>query len=166
MYSRATPELGMGDSTPNRRRLLAAIGAVGTVGLGGCSSGGESTSDRTPEERLSAFLAEGRSARGYEGLVDATGREELVIEVGAESGLAFAPAGVRISTGTTVSWQWTGRGGQHNVASVSESAFEFQSGNPQLTREPFEQSFSEQGVGLYVCRPHRGVGMKGGLIVE
>jgi len=156
----------MGDSTPSRRRLLAAIGAAGAVGIAGCSRDGGSTSDRTPEERLSAFLAEGRSARGYDGLVDATGREELVIEVGAESGLAFAPAGVRISTGTTVSWQWTGRGGQHNVASASESAFEFRSGNPELTREPFERSFDERGVGLYVCRPHRGIGMKGGLIVE
>ncbi|TVT94158.1 plastocyanin/azurin family copper-binding protein, partial [Haloferax volcanii] len=52
---------------------------------------------------------------GYE---DLRGQSEVTIEVGAEGNggaLAFSPAGVWIDTGTTVTWEWTGEGGGHNV---------------------------------------------------
>ncbi|MDZ7745607.1 MAG: halocyanin domain-containing protein [Halobacteriales archaeon] len=158
----------MDESTPTRRQLLGALGAAGTVGIAGCSSGGNGGgSGEGPEARVSAFLSGGRPARGYDEIVDMTGQDEVVVKVGAGSkGLAFAPAAVRISTGTTISWQWTGQGGGHNVVSASDSDFDFQSGNPKLEGDPFEQSFDNTGVGLYYCRPHRSLGMEGGLIVE
>ncbi len=58
---------------------------------------------------------------GYE---DLRGQSEVTIEVGASGNggnLAFAPAGIWIDTGTTVTWEWTGEGGGHNVV-ASEGA--------------------------------------------
>ncbi|RNJ26134.1 halocyanin domain-containing protein [Halosegnis longus] len=158
----------MDESTLTRRRLLGTLGAAGAVGIAGCSSGGNGGgSTGGPEERVSTFLSSGRPARGYDEIIDMTGQDEVVVEVGAGgNGLAFAPAAVRISTETTVSWQWTGRGGRHNVVAASDSDFDFQSGSPKLEADPFERSFDDAGVGLYYCGPHRSLGMEGALIVE
>ncbi|TKX53002.1 halocyanin, partial [Halorubrum sp. SP3] len=47
---------------------------------------------------------------------DARGQDEVTISVGAGSnGLAFDPTLVWVDEGTTVTWEWTGAGGSHNV---------------------------------------------------
>ncbi|MFC7175591.1 plastocyanin/azurin family copper-binding protein [Halosegnis marinus] len=51
------------------------------------------------------------------------------------------------------------------MASDGDSDFDFDSGDPKQTGDPFEQSFDDTGVGLYVCEPHRSLGMKGGIVV-
>jgi halocyanin-like protein len=75
---------------------------------------------------------------------------------------AFAPPAVRIGTGTTVRWRWTGEGSQHNVVHEG-GAFE-----SQLTSEAghtFEHEFGEPGVYRYYCTPHRMLDMKGVVVV-
>lgn len=157
----------------SRRRFVAAAGTAGAAGLAGCSSGGaEATpTDYTESEtRVAAFLNASVADDTFDGtFVDATGQEELVVDVGADgngAAYAFAPVAVRVSAGTTVSWQWTGQGGLHNVVSVPDSDAEFDSGNPKQDGDPFEQSLDDTGVALYVCEPHRSLGMKGGITVE
>jgi halocyanin-like protein len=103
----------------------------------------------------------------YDGsLVDATGRETVTVTVGAEgngSAFAFDPVAVKLESGTTVQWDWTGNGGSHAV--------EFQSldvDTPEVTNEPgvnYEYTFSETGTYRYACIPHRSLGAKAGVVV-
>lgn len=126
--------------------------------------GDASASDGVPDA-IDEFLAD---ARLYDGSIDdRTGEDEVVVDVGGGSdGLAFDPAALRIDAGATVRWEWTGEGGAHNVVSDEESASEFDSGDAvDDADEVFEQSFDDDGIQLYVCTPHRSVGMLGAIDV-
>jgi len=102
----------------------------------------------------------------YSEVADATGQDEVTVSVGAEGNggaFAFDPPAVQVDPGTTVVWEWTGEGGQHNV--VAEEGGDFES---ELTAEAgftFEQTFDSEGVVKYYCQPHRGLGMKGVVVV-
>ena len=102
-------------------------------------------------------------ANNFDGSVtDATGQDEVTVDVGAGDGLAFGPAAVHVDNGATVVWEWTGEGGSHNV--VHEGG-NFES---ELTAEEgftFEQTFEEDGVYNYYCQPHKSLGMKGSVVV-
>lgn len=137
---------------------------------------GDTGADEDPQARMVSYLEAEPQARAYGGGVqDATDGDEVTVQVGAgENGLAFDPPGMRISSGTTVIWEWTGEGGAHNVASTTESDhdleggdsdFDFYSGEPQEDGT-YEETFDETGVGLYMCEPHAQSGMKGGFVVE
>jgi halocyanin-like protein len=179
----------------DRRRFIAGVGATAlSVGLAGCSSNGngdgdgngddtespEPTDSPTPtpggggggadvsdeqQSRVDEFVA----SDNYDGtIVDMTGQDEVVVDVGAQGNggaFAFDPPAVAISSSTTVSWQWTGEGGTHNVVSVSDSDFDFDSGDAKETGDPFEQSFDNTGVGLYECEPHASLDMVGAVVV-
>ena len=102
----------------------------------------------------------------YGEVVDATGRDEVTVTVGAEGNggaFAFEPAAVQIDPGTTIVWEWTGEGGQHNV--VAREGADFES---ELTTEAgfrFSQSPDSEGVITYYCQPHQQLGMKGVVVV-
>jgi len=148
----------------NRRRFLRGTGAAIAVGvLAGCTGNGDGGSDapQAIEDHLS-------NANNYDGSIeDMTGESDVTIDVGAGSnGYAFDPAAVRISSGTTVTWEWTGKGSGHNVASVEGSESEFTSGNRvEEEGHTYEQSFDNTGNQLYVCEPHMARGMKGAIEV-
>jgi halocyanin-like protein len=104
----------------------------------------------------------------YDGTVaDTTGQDEAAVDVGAEGnggGFAFGPPAVRVDTGTTVVWSWTGEGGLHNVLAEDDT---FDSGEPVSGSDAtFEYTFSEAGTYLYFCEPHKSLGMKGAIVVE
>lgn len=108
------------------------------------------------------------TARGYDGSIeDKTDEDEIEVFVGfGEDGLAFEPPVIRIETGTTIRWLWTGVGGEHNVVARPESDKQFDSGEAvDSTSEEFEHNFEEAGIGLYWCTPHRAAGMRGGIDV-
>lgn len=101
--------------------------------------------------------------RGFDGVEDQTGEAEVVLDVGSETGLSYAPAAVRVDPGTTVRWRWTGNGGLHDVAFVNadiKTALRSEQG------EPFTHTFAEPGEYRYECTRHAAVGMRGVLIVE
>ena len=137
----------------SRRSVLAGVAAIATAGcLGG--SDGDIESDTYGDWF--------RGANNFEGTVDRTDRSEVTVAVGAGDGFAFDPAAVRVSTGTTVRWEWTGRGAQHNVVEedgVFESELYFDEG------ETFSHTFDEPGVYRYVCTPHQTQGMLGAVEV-
>ncbi|SEK44624.1 halocyanin domain-containing protein [Haloferax larsenii] len=104
---------------------------------------------------------------GYE---DLRGQSEVTIEVGAAGNggnLAFAPAGIWIDPGTTVTWEWTGEGGGHNVkmeegpASLDSGAAVAEAGTT------YEYTFEEgdAGISKYFCAPHKALNMKGAVAV-
>jgi halocyanin-like protein len=103
----------------------------------------------------------------FDGTVDETGQDEVRITVGAEGnggGFAFGPAAVRVSPGTTAIWEWSGKGGAHNV--VAEDGT-FDSGGPASGADTtFEYTAETPGIYRYACTPHETMGMKGALVVE
>jgi halocyanin-like protein len=104
-----------------------------------------------------------RGTRGGGTIVDRTGDETVVVEVGAGDGFQYAPAAVRVDPGTTVQWRWTGRGGLHDVA--------FRNANVRTSLRSeegatFSYTFDTSGEYRYECTPHSGLGMRGVVIVE
>ena len=112
----------------------------------------------------------------YDGTVlDRTGQDDLLIEVGAEGNggnFAYAPSAVVVSTGTEIRWEWTGEGNPHNVEALPEeqlgkSDYSFSSGEPEGgSGVKYTRTLDEQGIVLYHCEPHLALGMKGGIAVE
>ncbi|WP_435073399.1 halocyanin domain-containing protein [Halorubrum sp. HHNYT27] len=153
-------------------RTTAALGAA--TALAGCSGGGDggdggsggSDGDSGGQQFLSqepdygGFLEE---ANNYEQTLDMTDSDSVTVEVGAGEGLAFGPAAVAVSSGTTVTWEWTGEGGQHNVSGADGN---FESETVGEEGHTFEHTFEESGVHTYACTPHEAVGMKGAVYVE
>lgn len=99
----------------------------------------------------------------YEGTVDARTQATVEVLTGSEGGLAYTPPAVAISTGTTVVWEWTGEGGDHNV-SAEDGSFESETTGDDGFQ--FEHTFEEPGIYEYVCTPHEALGMKGAIYVE
>ncbi len=118
---------------------MRLAGASALAALAGCAGGsGGDPSEQTP--------------------VDATGRSGATVAVGAGNGYQFDPPSIRVSAGTTVVWEWTGRGGQHNV--VAEDGT-FESELAVEEGHTFEHAFDEPGTYEYVCVPHQQQGMRG-----
>jgi halocyanin-like protein len=141
--------------TATRRTILKA-GAAATAATAGVAGSASAQSG------LDSWL-EGVS--NYDGVVDKTGSSEVTVEVGAagnNGSFAFGPAAVRVDPGTTVVWEWTGKGGSHNVAAEDGS---FESEMTSSSGHTFEQTFEETGVTKYACTPHEAMGMKGAIVV-
>jgi len=101
----------------------------------------------------------------YDGTVDQRGSDEVTVDVGVDNGgdpYGFGPAAVRISPGSTVVWEWTGRGSSHNVVAEDGS---FESDLAAEAGFTFSHTFEEAGVYRYVCTPHQSLGMKGAIVV-
>ncbi len=101
----------------------------------------------------------------YGGTVDRREAETVSVEVGVQNGdgpYGYGPAAVRVSPGATVRWEWTGRGGSHNV--VAEDA-DFESELVSTEGHTYDHTFETEGVYRYYCTPHRQLGMKGAVVV-
>ncbi|WP_138006751.1 halocyanin domain-containing protein [Halalkalirubrum salinum] len=98
----------------------------------------------------------------YEGTVDARSEDSVTVAVGAGDGIQFDPAAVLVDPGTTVTWEWTGEGGGHNVAEVDGT---FESEVVEDADHTFEHTFEDEGIFQYVCTPHEALGMKGAIAV-
>ncbi|TKX78541.1 halocyanin domain-containing protein [Halorubrum sp. SD626R] len=179
------------DTRLDRRRFVQATTAAGaTLLLAGCSGGGDGGdggdssggsdgsdggdssggSDGSGGSGNTAYLSEEPDyggwfdgANNYDQTVDATGQDEVTVDVGAGDGLSFGPAAVAVSPGTTVVWEWTGEGGGHNVAAESG---DFESETVSEAGHTLEHTFEESGIHEYVCTPHEAVGMKGAVVVQ
>ncbi|WP_252701202.1 plastocyanin/azurin family copper-binding protein [Natronosalvus vescus] len=154
---------------PTRRRLLAAAGAVSLTALAGCIFGGndedyydgETFVDEDDEPEYDGFL----EGIDHPGTVDwtETPDEEMVIYVGTGlEGMGYAPRSVRVPVGATVTWEWTGDGGRHDVVDTDDA---FDSGEKHSEGETFEFTLEEPGTYTYYCTPHHHRGMVGALEV-
>jgi halocyanin-like protein len=165
----------------HRRSLLATLGSGFALTLAGCTGGDGAfetttappadTGASTPEPTATATTAQSpygtwfQNTDNYEGTVDRTGRDEARIAVGTTGNVgkfAYDPAAVEVSTGTTVVWEWTGEGGQHNVL---ENDGEFESALVAEAGHTFQYTFRQPGTFLYICVPHKSLGMRGAVRV-
>ncbi|MHB9286055.1 halocyanin domain-containing protein [Halobacteriales archaeon Cl-PHB] len=140
----------------DRRTLLAVTGGslglfAGCLGIGGGGGDGATSYGDWFD-----------NVDNYEGEVDRTGQDQVSVAVGAGDGFAFAPAAIRVDSGTTVRWEWTGDGGRHNVVERDEA---FSSPYHQTASATFDHEFTDSGLYPYVCEPHEQLGMKGGVRV-
>lgn len=149
----------------NRRTRRAVLrGAAAGVGLLGTAGAATAQSGTGGEEQVD-YQGWFSNVSNFDGTTDQTGQDEVTVEVGVEGNtdyFGFGPAAVRVDPGTTVQWEWTGRGGSHNVVDV-DGGFE-----SQLTGEAgatFTHTFDSTGVYRYYCGPHRTFGMKGAIVV-
>jgi halocyanin-like protein len=143
-------------------------GGGGGGGEGGSEDGGSSGSDDTDTGSGSSPSFDGwmENVGNYDGVADETGSDEVTVAVGAQGNggaFAFDSPAIRLSTGTTVVWEWTGEGAQHNVVAEDGS---FESDLSSEEGYTFEHTFSEAGTYTYACTPHESLGMKGAVVVE
>jgi halocyanin-like protein len=149
----------------NRRRvLLAGAAAVGGLAaVAGCTGGG-GDDDRDPQQQVDDYLSNDDT---YDGNIeDRTDESSPTVAVGAEgngNNFAYAPSAIRVATGTTVTWEWTGLGSRHNV--VHENGA-FDSRLVAEEGHTYQYTFESEGVFRYYCSPHETAGMKGAVVVE
>ena len=166
-----------------RRRFLRLGGLTAVGAFAGCAgSPGDSTADgtetTTPADTATPTEGDTLSTTtdiDYDGwfaetenfdgtTLDARGQDSLTVAVGAEGNggqFAFDPPAVWVDPGTTVTWEWTGEGGDHNVVASDGS---FRSGDPTGSGT-YEYTFDAAGTATYFCDPHRGLGMRGAVVV-
>ncbi len=145
--------------------FLAGCGSTGNSD-GGDDSGNDGAADGGGGGEKPSFDGWMEDVDNYDEVVDKTGSGEVTVVVGSEANggnFGFEPPVIRIATGTTVTWEWNGLGGQHNVTAENG---DFES---ELTDEEgftFSETFDETESIKYACTPHKAVGMKGVVIVE
>ncbi|NHN43294.1 halocyanin domain-containing protein [Halorubellus sp. JP-L1] len=154
-----TPDTTNDEAKYDRRTVLRASLAAATTAAVGASP---AVASQSADASLESWLD---NVGNFDGIVDATGESEVTVDVGAQGNdgaYAFGPAVVRVDPGTTVTWEWTGKGGSHNVVE-KDGAFESEMlGNEGDT---FDHTFESEGVAPYYCGPHKAMGMKGAVVV-
>lgn len=141
-----------------RRRYLSGLGAAITA-LAGCLGG-----DDPPDEPEPGDWFAGVS--NYDGFEDYTDSGAVTVLVGAgENGHRFAPPAITVRPDTTVVFEWTGKGGGHNVEHA-DGDWVNPEGVVESDDHTYERTFSESGTHRYKCWPHEGIGMKGAVFVD
>jgi len=150
----------------NRRDFLrtgggAAGGSAAIAASGSASAAEEGGGGGAVRPDFGNWLS---SANNYDGSVeDLRGESAVTVDVGAGSGFAFGPPAIWVDTGTSVTWEWTGEGGAHNVVGESN---DIDSGSTVAEEgSTHEYTFEEGGIFNYFCSPHRGQGMLGAVAV-
>jgi halocyanin-like protein len=146
-----------------RRSVLRGAGAgIGVLSASTAAGAEIGAGGPKPQVNYEGWFSD---VSNYSGTVDRTGESSVRVDVGADGNggaFAFGPAAIRVDPGTEVTWEWTGAGGQHNVVDLDD---EFES---ELTDEEgftYSRTFGSEGISKYYCQPHRGLGMKGAVVV-
>lgn len=156
-----------------KRRTIVKTGMMVVAGgsLAGCagssnsdgSGSGDGNGANSGSEDFDGWM---EGVPNYDGVTNFTGQEEAIVETGtqtSEGPYGFEPAAIRISTGTTVVWEWTGEGSPHNVV---DDGGAFESELLSDAGATFEHAFETEGTYKYSCVPHESMGMKGVVVVE
>ena len=147
-----------------REFVRTAGGATAAVAAGAGATGSAAAQEVQPE------WPSGVTSGNLGSYLDARGQSEVTVQVGAgDSGLAFDPTQLWVDTGTTITWEWTGSGGAHNVQTVEGGGpASLDSGDPVgeegYTYE-YEVTEEDAGITHYHCVPHTAVGMHAGIAV-
>ncbi|ELZ48263.1 blue (type 1) copper domain protein [Halorubrum californiense DSM 19288] len=151
------------DDVSRRAFMRTAGGAAAAAGAATATAGTAAAQEVEPDWPSAAVGNVGS-------YTDARGQDSVTISVGAgDQGLAFDPTLVWVDEGTTITWEWTGNGGNHNVQTVDGGGpASLDSGNPvgeEGATYEYETSGEDAGITHYHCVPHTAVGMHAGLAV-
>lgn len=142
----------------SRRRFLTGA-ALAASGFAGCA-GTQASSSRSGATAFDGWLS---NTESYDGVHDHTGQSAVTVAVGGSDGMSFDPAAIRVDTGTTVQWEWTGGGSAHNVT-ANDGSFESEYHTEQGAT--YEHTLDAAGTTKYFCVPHEYAGMKGVVVIE
>jgi halocyanin-like protein len=150
------------DDVSRRAFMRTAGGAAAAAGAATATAGTAAAQEVEPDW---PSAASGGNVGSY---TDARGQDSVTISVGAgDQGLAFDPTLVWVDEGTTITWEWTGAGGSHNVV-AQEGPASLDSGQAvgeEGATYEYETSGEDAGITHYACVPHISVGMHGGIAV-
>ena len=152
------------DDVSRRAFIRTAGGAAGVAGATAATAGTAAAQEEQP------VWPSGASSGNVGSYQDARGESEVTVMVGAgDTGLAFDSTLLWVDPGTTVTFEWTGAGGAHNVKTVDGGGPAGLDSGEAVGEEgyTYEYETSEEDVGIthYHCVPHTAVGMHGGLAV-
>lgn len=170
----------MTNKSTTRRLFITATSAGVISGFAGCSgseggpgpeqSNGGTSPESTPENSGgdSSEITEYLDGVGnFDGSINEyTDQDSVTVEVGVEANggnFGFGPPAIRISSGRTVVWEWTGKGSGHDVVAEDKS---YQSELVSDAGHTFEHTFEAEGLTKYYCTPHKTLGMRGAVVVE
>ncbi|OYR86796.1 halocyanin [Halorubrum sp. E3] len=147
-----------------REFVRTAGGASAAVAASAGATGTASAQEAEPD------WPSGASSGNVGSYQDARGESEVTVQVGAgDQGLAFDPTLLWVDPGTTITFEWTGSGGYHNVQTVEGGGpASLDSGDPigeEGHTYEYETSEEDAGITHYHCVPHTAVGMHAGLAV-
>ena len=145
----------------NRRQFLRTAG--GATAAAGAVTASNTAAAQSQKPDFGGWL--GGIDGGY---TDARGQSEVTVEVGASGNggnIAFSPAGLWVDPETTVTFEWTGEGGSHNVVAQEGPAALDSGSKVDEAGHTYEHTFTEGGITNYVCQPHSSLGMKGAVAV-
>ena len=149
-----------------RREFMRAASGVAAASAVGAGATGTAVAQEEPD--WPDFVQEAPNFQ----TTDLRGQDEVTVSVGAgDDGLLFDPSAIWIDPGTTVTWEWTGEGGDHDVTTEEDASTNGVTLASDLTAEAgftYEFTFDEETDGsitAYYCAPHIGVDMKGGVAV-
>jgi halocyanin-like protein len=157
------------EGTFTRRGFLRTGAGAATAGVAASAGAGAASAQSGP---YNGYLSDANGFRGT--TADRTGQDSVTVQVGTGSqGLGFTPPAIVVDPGTTVTWEWTGNGGGHNVIHDPEAAADFSEevfNSGQKVSEAgytYEFTFKEEHAGWhpYYCSPHRALGMLGVVAV-
>lgn len=101
-------------------------------------------------------------------LSDETGRGSISVDVGARSpngtNHSFDPVAILVDRGAKVVWEWSGRGGSHDVT-WKDKTFAA-SDNVRDASYTYSVTFDEPGIYLYYCRGDRPYNGRGAVVVR
>jgi len=146
-----------------RREFVRTAGGATAV-----AAAGAERPERSPHRSYNRS-GRARSRVQTSGRTKTPAASEVTVQVGAgDSGLAFDATKLWVDPGTTITFEWTGNGGAHNVQNV-EGPASLDSGDPVgeegATYDEYETSEEDVGITHYHCVPHTAVGMHAGLAV-
>jgi halocyanin-like protein len=152
------------DDVTRRAFMRTAGGATVAAGAATATTGTAAAQEEQP------VWPSGASSGNVGSYQDARGQGEVTVSVGAgDSGLAFDPTLLWVDPGTTITFEWTGAGGAHNVKTVEGGGpASLDSGDPvgeEGATYEYEVTEEDAGITHYHCVPHTSVGMHAGLAV-
>jgi halocyanin-like protein len=154
------------DGYSRRGVLRAAAGSAAALGVGAAATGTAAAQD------YGGWFtgdAKGGAVGNYDGsTTDMTGQDEVTITVGSDANggsFGFGPAAVRVSPGTTVTFEWASN--THNVLVEEQPDGADWGGHEPIENSgfSFSHTFETEGVYTYYCKPHLTMGMKGAIVV-
>ncbi len=163
------------DDVSRRTFMRTAGGAAAAAGAATAASGTVAGQDDEDDENGEDGGGGGDVAPDWPGAAegnlgtyeDARGQDEVTVMVGADDdGLAYDPTLLWVDPGTTITWEWTGNGGGHNVETVDGPAdLDSEVVDEEGFTYVYETSEDDEGITHYHCAPHDAVGMHAGLAI-